>query len=98
MSNTEELDKIISEGKVSPATAMVVFAVELKAQGDKIDILTKTITEDNKRYATKEDHQDHEKRISRIENAIIKFLVIVFIAVLGITGTVIVWALQQGAK
>lgn len=95
MNETSELDRIINEGKVSPATAMVVFAVELKSQGDKLDNLTKTINEDNKRYATREDYQSSEKRISRLENAILGLLGFVFITVLGALITLL---LKQGGS
>ncbi len=95
MSETTELDKIINEGKVSSATAMVVFAVELKAQGDKIDILTRTITEDNKRYASKEDFQVIDKRVGRLENSILGFLGFILLTVVGALITLLI---KQGGK
>lgn len=95
MSTNTELDKIINEGKVSSSTAMVVFAVELKAQGDKIDNLTQSINSDNNRYATKEEVGEAKKRLSRVENAILGLLGFVFLSVVGALITLL---LQQGSK
>lgn len=86
-----ELDKIIDEGKVNQATAMVIFAVELKSQGEKIASLTQAINEDNKRYVTIKDHAAVEKRVGRLENAMLGVLTFVFLAVLtALVGLVIV--------
>jgi len=76
---SSELDKIIDEGKVSSATAMVVFAVELKSQGDKIDELKKAINDDNQRYASLKDQQKLDSRVGRLENGALGLLVFVFL-------------------
>lgn len=82
MSNSE-LDKIIGEGKVNQATAMVIFAVELKQQGERIEELKVALAGDNDRYMTKSDFNTLEKRVSRVENAILGALIFVFIAFAG---------------
>lgn len=85
-----ELDKIIAQGKVSPAVAMIVFAVELKSQGQRIDELKDAVNDDNKRYASLNDMQRLEKRVSRVENAILGLLIFVFMLVLGALITLVV--------
>lgn len=85
-----ELDKIIGDGKVNTSTAMVVFAVELKSQGEKLDSLKQTIDGDTQRYTAQKDFNALEKRVSRVENAIIGVLVFVFLGVLGALITVVI--------
>lgn len=82
MADMTDLDKIISDGKIKPETAMAIFAFELRSQGDKIDTLTATLKDDNQRYAPTERVVSAERRISRLENAVIAFLVIIALAVL----------------
>lgn len=94
MANTE-LDKIINEGKVSPSIAMVVFAAELKVQGDRIDELKNAINNDNTRYATKDELQKLDRRVGRLENAILGVLGFVFLTVVGALITLV---LKQGGS
>lgn len=90
MNDTNELDRIINDGKVNSSTAMVIFAVELKAQGNNIQKLEQAITEDNKRYVPMKDYENLEKRVSRLENAALKVLLTVFgIVSLAVVTTVI---------
>lgn len=81
MSVDSELDKIINDGKVNSSTAMVIFAVELKQQGERITELKKSLDGDNNRYATKENNTMLERRVGRLENAALGVLVFVFVAV-----------------
>lgn len=87
-----ELDKIISDGRVSPSTAMVVFAVELKSQGDKIDGLKKTLDDDNERYTPNKDFVILQKRVERLENGALKVLVTVFMLVLAAAVGITIYA------
>lgn len=95
MSDLSELDRIISDGKVNAGTAMVVFAVEIKSLQEKVDKMTTTLDSDDKRYATKEDVKEDRRRIGRLENAIIGFLVVVALAVLTAVLSLVV---RQGGK
>lgn len=85
-----ELDKIINDGKVNSGVAMVIFAVELKSQGEKLEELKKAIGDDNNRYAPVKDFAVLEKRVSRLENAILGLLGFVFLTVLTALVTLVV--------
>lgn len=85
-----ELDKIINEGKVNSGTAMVIFAVELKRQGENIKELKTSLGEDNKRYVPIKDFTVIEKRVSRLENALLGVLGFVFLSVLAALITLVV--------
>lgn len=95
MKELSELEKIISDGKVNQGTAMVVFAVEMKSLQEKVDRMTATLDSDDNRYATKSDIVDSNRRIGRLENAIIGFLVVVALAVLT---AVLSLVIRQGGK
>jgi hypothetical protein len=90
VTDNEQLDKIINDGKVNTSTAMVIFAVELKSQGANIEELKKAINNDNKRYVSIKDYIGLEKRVSRLENAILGVLGFVFISVVGALITLVV--------
>lgn len=79
---SSELDKIINDGKVNSSTAMVIFAVELKTQGEMIKDLKSSINSDNQRYVSVKDYDGLEKRVSRLEGAALKVLGVVFFMVL----------------
>lgn len=81
--SNSDLDRIIEDGKVNTSTAMIVFAVELKSLGEKTDALKKTFDADSQRYIDIKDFNALDKRVSRIENAIIKVLAFIFFAFLG---------------
>lgn len=96
MSEPTELDRIINDGKVNSATAMVVFAVELKNQGQALVRLEQALKDDNARYVPITDFNAVEKRVARLENAGLKILGFVFLlvvaAVIGLvikTGTTV---------
>lgn len=80
MSNNQELDKIINNGKANTQTAMIVFAIELKSQGEKLDEVKEAIKSDNERYALARDHEDLKRRVDGIYNFAWKFLTAVFLA------------------
>lgn len=89
MNDTDsELDKIINTGKINSATAMIVFAVELKSQGEKLDNLKIAINDDNNRYFPMKDGANLSSRVDRLENGALKILItiagIVFLAVIGL--------------
>lgn len=87
---SSELDKIINDGRVNPSTAMVIFAVELKNQGETLKSLKDTINEDNKRYVPVKDYEALEKRVSRLENGALKVLTVISgIVMLAVIGLVI---------
>lgn len=87
-----ELDKIISDGKVSPTVAMIVFAVELKSQSEKIDEVKRTLDNDNKSYTPTKDFVTLQKRVDRLENGALKVLVTVFLLVLAAAVGITIYA------
>lgn len=85
-----ELDKIINDGKVNTATALVVFAVEIKALQVSMDDLKKAFKDDSNHYVPRNDFVGLEQRVARLENAGLKILAFVFFLVLGAVVTLVV--------
>lgn len=55
MSDNNELDKIISEGKINSQTAMTVFALEIRGLKEKMNDVKGILQGDERKFATKEE-------------------------------------------
>lgn len=92
----DPLDEIISQGKVDPKTAMIVFAIELQQQRIAIKSLSDQFDD---KVATKQDKKElvdalarTDKRVDRLEGFVIKILIgAAAILVTGVIGASVVF-------